>query len=156
MVLSELRDDVFDSDIELLLLVEEVLVEVLLHLLLLLTEILLPELHLHLMLFEGGQVLGGGRRVVVDDHSVDVVLKNYPRCLSHAGQAVPSIESLELGVFYQQGLSVVGLILLPLQRVLAFDCAPVDAESDQFCGFFVLHDVVDGVESVEDHFGPAF
>lgn len=146
----------FEGDIELLLLVKEVLVEVLLHLLLLFTEILLPELHLHLMLLEGGQVLGGGRRVVVDDDSVDVIFKDQSRCLSRVGQAVPSIESLELGVFDQQRFSVVGLILLPLQRVLAFNFAPADAESNQLRGLFVLHDVVDGVEAVEDHFGLAF
>lgn len=144
------------SDIELLLLIKEIFIQVLLNFFLFFIEVLLLKLNLYLMLLERGNVLHSGRRMVVDDDSVDVILQDLPCRLGLVWEAAASVVSLQFCVFGEDGLSVIRFILFPEEGVLLLHFLLADPEGDEFGRLFVLDDVVDGVKTVKYHFRLAF
>ena len=73
ILLAETLHHLLHSPLDPLLLMEEIIIEILLDVLLLLGEVHLLELELGLLLLKSS-LLFGGRQMVVDDHSIDVVL----------------------------------------------------------------------------------
>jgi hypothetical protein len=156
IILVQRLYDLLGSNIKLLLFIEEILIQVLLDLLLLLHEVLLLELDVQLMLLEGRHVLHGWGRVVVDDHSIHVVLQDVSCRLRLTGKSIARVETLQLGVLDEDGLAIVGFVLFPLQGILVLYLGLADAKGNQFGRLFVLHNVIDGIKTVEHHFSLAF
>lgn len=86
--------------------------------------------------------------MIVDYDTIYIIFKNDTSCLGLIWKSIPCIEAFLFGIFAEKGLSIIWLILLPLNGVLLFYFMPINSKSDQLGRLLILNHIIDRIESI--------